>query len=583
MTDQERAMRDLPTEALAATIVDFNDRLPQERHQYEVFRLAEAEFCSRSDRRDHYRALLEGLLKWGIRHPDVLHLYIRLFLGYDLPRHAYCKKRGHVAPFSFVRDVFFEQVRSAIAFANRTGGKTMSVAILNHLNMMFKPYCEIVSAGAILDQANKAYQYFTEFHLGNELLNERLVKEPTRSYSVYKNLSSLKVITGSMASFNGPHPNKVNLDEVELMDWDVLQQGMSMAMTTDDPETGRPIEAQLVMSSTRKYDTGTMQRLLDLAKADTRKRGGFKIYEWCALEVLERCARKCKKDPYYGDCPVYGSSCRGRAHHCRGWYKIDDFIDKTIMLDKDVLDREWFNLKPSRQLYVYGDYWRREKHVIPPREFGQGHIEYIGSIDFGATQPHPFVFKIYACDCTDFKREIEEAESPNDVIRAKIAYYTVYEYRSGGGTLEVHAAKIKAHSRWTPAMPIWADPSAKQERVDLEEIHGIPTYPAINAVEAGISNVKTHLQFSGGRAHYYIFEGYLDCDDSELIGSDVEFERYKYRRFKDGKVNRKEPEPINDHGMDCDRYAISSSIPYFREKFTPLYEDVEEDGYWFGR
>ena len=578
--DYQKIIQDAPTDVLAEGIVQYNDELPiLDKRKTQLFLLSIKEFKTRIDKADHYTKLLGGLQQWGIRHPEILHLYISLFLGYDIPRKSFCRKAGHVAPFTLISDMYFERVRNAIAFANRTGGKTLNTAILNHLDMMFKGGCEIVSAGAIKDQASKAYKYFVEFHQRNEILNDQLSKEPTLSYSEYRNMSMLQVITGSIAGMNGPHPQKARLDEVELMDWDVLQQGFSMPVSKVSHTTGMPIDAQLLMSSTRKYESGTMQRLLDLAKKDTRDRGGFKVYQWCLWEILQKCNRKCKKDPYYGNCPVY-EICEGRAHLCEGFYTIDDFIDKATLLDRDTFDAEWLNKRPSRQIFVYGDYWNEKIHVIKPKEL-IGDIEYVAGIDFGSSPGHDFVYKVYAADCTAFKREVEELEFEDETIRAKITFYLVYEYRSGKNTTEEHAIKIKESPRWKPDLPIFADPSAKQQRIDLEDLYGIATMEAINAVETGIYNVRGHLQIIGGQAHYYIFEDYLDCSDTDLVGTAGEFDLYKFRRFRDGKINRKEPEPINDHGMDVDRYVISSSIPYFREKFQPVFETVDEEGYWF--
>ena len=64
-----------------------------------------------------------------------------------------------------------------------------------------------------------------------------------------------------------------------------------------------------------------------------------------------------------------------------------------------------------------------------------------------------------------------------------------------------------------------------------------------------------------------------------MMGSVGEFEAYKYTRTKDGKPNKKEPQKMYDHGMDVDRYVISSSIPYFKEQFMPLYEEIEGE-FW---
>ena len=582
-------MPDKHVESCVLTIIDVNNRYdinnpPPAQHK-KYLRGAIADFLAEEKkvRLMYHQQLMDGLTEKSIRLPDVLHFYILEFLGFDIPRKNFCKT--HVSPFKFINDMYFELVRNSIAFANRTGGKTTNTAILNQLDMAFKPGCEIASAGATKDQASRCYKYFTGFHNKDTSISGLLIKEPTRSITEYKNESICEIITGSVKGLNSPHPNKARIDEVELMEWDVLQEGLSMAMITKSPVTGLDIMSQNCFSSTRKVESGTMQRLLDLARNEKRKVGGFKVYQWCIWEVLEKCHRECLKDAQFGDCPIV-DICKGRAKKCSGFYKVDDFIDKCILLDKDTLDAQWFNLKPSRQVLVYGEYYKKEKHLITRDAFKKKiegrEIEEIGGIDFGTSGNHPFVYKHYVCDVTDFKREVEEALDPDGIVRSKIIYYLVYEYRSGAATMEVHSEKIKTAPGWSPNVPIWADPSAKQQRIDMEEIYGIYTLEADNAVLSGIDKVRSHLQLSGSNAHYYIVDDYLDCMDDQLIGSNLEFEKYRYRRLKDGKVNREEPEPINDHGMDIDRYVISSSIPYFREVFMPIWESIDEGGYWFG-
>lgn len=561
------------TEALANGILKYNN-LPTPQQNKAGIRLKVnqlmKQFEAREDKNNWLSMFLSELVKQGgPTHPDILHFYIKIYLGYNIPRKKVCV--DHCAPFTFVSDMFFEKVRNSIAFANRTGGKTLNIALLNQCDMTFKEECEIASAGSTKDQAAKMFQYFSRFHNRNQILYNLYAREPIKAYSEYKNLSTIEIVTGSLKGLNSKHPQKLRLDEVELMDWEVLQEGFSM------PESSDAIMAQGCFSSTRKYESGTMQKLLDLAesqKGDGRK--SFKIYNWCIWEALEKCNRDCKNDPKFGRCPII-EVCAGKAKGCNGFYRIDDFIDKTILLDKDVLEAQWLNKRPSRQIYVYGDYWDRSIHFIPRKEL-RGEIHTIGSIDFGSSPGHPFVFQIYKCDCTDFKKAVERTE-PDEVIREKVKYYLSYEYRSGRDTLEGHADRIKSARGYEVNMPIFADPSASQEKIDLDEIYGISTYDADNAVEAGIEKVRSHLQLYRGQASYYIFDDYLDCNENELIGTDVEFDRYKYKRTKEGQINKKEPLKADDHGMDCNRYAISSSMVYFREMFTPTYESMDSD-FW---
>ena len=127
-------------------------------------------------RRNCHPPLFKVLQKYGIKDEEILWWYIWEFLGFKIPKIATCEKHNndhdkfdypHVAPFDYVKDMFFENVGDSIAFANRTGGKTSNVAILNHLDMLFKEDCEVASAGSTLDQAQKVYGYFTRFHKYN--------------------------------------------------------------------------------------------------------------------------------------------------------------------------------------------------------------------------------------------------------------------------------------------------------------------------------------------------------------------------------------------------------------------------------
>lgn len=733
MNDFEKRLKRISTEALAEEIVkvsklqwkQFNPKIRQK------LGFIVNEFLSREEiHTENYELIFNTLVEHGVNHPDILHFYIKCFLGFDIPRRRFC--REHTSPFKLICDLFFEQVRNAIAFANRTGGKTLATAILNHLDMTFKPGCEIASCGATKDQASKCYRYFTDFHNRNAYLAELLLKDPTRNSSVYTNGSILEVITGSIKGLNAPHPNKARIDEVELMDWEVLQEGLSMSVTGRSEVTGKPIMAQNVFScitaetliltdlgyirvddllkefeqgrkakvktfdfeqgkftfnkitniwqskredvltleylinkyddkyltetiratadhlfcniyfhfgnggckyqwveledllpgdlllandtiaivkeikkdkledvfdieveknhnfiannlvihnSTRKYEAGTFQRLLDKAKSDKRVKGGFRIYSWCIWDILQQCTRKCQGDRSYGDCVIY-EVCQGRAHNCSGFYYIDDFIDKASTLDKDTLDAQWFNKKPSSQLYVYGDFWEVDAHRISRIDLSGRFVIPIGAIDFGASPGHPFVYKEYLCDVTNFKKAVEELSDPNEIVKEKIKIYISYEYRSGEATIDQHSRRIKNAPNYYNGMPIFADPSAKQERVDLEETYGILTEPAINAIESGIDGVRRHLQKMGGGPYLFYFEDYYD-GDPKLDDSIEEYRKYKYRKTPDGRPNKKSPEQINDHGMDCDRYVINSIYPYFRELFTPEEEEIEEDGYWF--
>ena len=77
---------------------------------------------------------------------------------------------------------------------------------------------------------------------------------------------------------NSPHPVKAQLDEVELIDWAVLQEALNMAASMHG------YTAATRLTSTRKYSTGTMQKIID--EADKK---GFRIYKWNIWDTVEPC------------------------------------------------------------------------------------------------------------------------------------------------------------------------------------------------------------------------------------------------------------------------------------------------------
>lgn len=544
-------------------------------------------------RRDEcHPALFDVLRECGIRDDEVLWWYIWEFLGYRIPRTSVCRLYNpdhdkfdypHCAPFDYVSDMFFDVVGDSIAFANRTGGKTSNVAILNHLDMAFKPLCEVGSAGATLVQGDKVYGYFTGFHK-HPTLATLLEKDPTKSKTLYRNGSFQEVVTGSVKGFNSPHPQKARVDEVELIEWDVLQEAFSMVMT----KAG--IKGQLTLLSTRKWDTGSFQRLLDESE-----RMGMKVYCWCIYEVLQRCTRLCEDDPEHGTCPIV-DECGGIAHHCGGFYDLDDWIRKSKILGKETKVAQWFNRKPSRDILVYGEEWKEEVHYrewkeVEP-ELGPDRIV-MSAIDFGSSPGHDFVYQKSWVDYSDLLRALEELE-PGKELYYKLKFFVFYEYRAGRGTMAYHSARIKDSPEYREGEVIFADPSAKQARIDLMETYKIDTYAAVNEVVDGIDSVRNHLEVyrdyaDGGRekSNLYIVKGYLDKfeetggseDRRGLLGTHEEFDRYKYPKQQDGKVVRKIPVSINDHGLDCIRYNVHTAYGIIMDLVVPVEDDVE-GGYW---
>jgi hypothetical protein len=453
---------------------------------------------------------------------------------------------GHKAPFDFFSDLFFERVKNALGFANRNGGKTRGIAILNHLDLVFKVSCEIASAGAVLDQAEKCYRYFREFNESKwcEDLAERYFKATGRKFIVksiqswteYGTGSTLEVITGSEKGMRSPHPHKARIDEIDLMEWSVLQTGLSMARSEGS------IRGQNTFTSTRQLQNGPMQRLLDSAEAK-----GISVYEWNIWETVEKCPRRCFQDPEHGDCPIY-VYCKGKAHHCEGFYSIDDFIDKVRLIDRDTFETEWENKKPAKHRLVYNNF-DNTRHVMTPERLakltGYNHPSRfwtrIGGLDFGSAPGHPFVY-------------LKLAQLPTG------QFIVFHEYVAEQRLLRDHAAAIKSSPFWSPSEYIYSDWDA-QDRLELLN-HGVRTREAKKDVLTGIDYVRELLSGYPPHCDPQLYVWY-EC--SNVIS---EFGAYSWPVTPDGKPDRTgNPKKEHDHCMDALRYALYSQKTSSRSKY----------------
>lgn len=497
----------------------------------------------------------KGLFKNKPKTDDELWEFI--WLAYKVKISRKVITPGHRSPFEFVSDVFFERVKNALAFASRSAGKTYSVAIMNHLDMLFKPGCEIASAGAVRDQADKCYRYFSEFcqfpwfkdmsERYKSITGDDFVDRTIKTITVFANGSRMEIITGTEKGLRGPHPHKARIDEIDLMDWEVLQTGLSMA------KSSKGIRGQNVFFSTRQFQHGSMQRMLDTASEK-----GIDVYQWNVWEILERCPRRCENDPVHGTCPIYGF-CQGKAHRCDGFFPIDDFVDKVRVLDRVAFETEWLNSRPSKHKLVYGEF-DNARHVMTPARLQkltgfsnpqQLSWRRISGLDFGSSPGHPFVY-------------LKLCQIPNSH-----AWMVFYEYVAEQRLIRDHALSIKRSPLYVSSEPIFADWDA-QDRLELraEQVATRAAVKGHDTVCMGIDYITSLLQ------------GYLPAETPmlyiwhECTYTIKEFGMYQWPVRADGKPDRTGvPEKDNDHAMDALRYALYSfkqrGVTKYRTRTVP--------------
>ena len=415
---------------------------------------------------------------------------------------------------------------------------TWNTAILNFCDMFFKPGCEVAHGGAVKNQAKRCYKYFLDFldkdwfkdfcERYREVTGREFIKKYTQEETIFDNGSLQEIIVATEKGLRSPHPHKMRLDEIDLIEWDVLQTGMSAVKSSE--KEGRKIRGQHVFTSTRQNEAGSMQRLLDTADEK-----GVVIYEWNIWEVVEKCERRCENDPVYGTCPIY-AYCQGRAHYSDGFYPIEDFIDKARVLDEETFEVEWENKRPHRNRLVYSMF-DNTKHVLDQKglyELTGSYVidptwQRVSGIDFGASPGHPFAY-------------VKLAQVPTG------EWIIFHDYKEEQRLLRDHARAIKESPFYKPNELAYSD-WARQERLELQH-HGVRTRKADKDVMSGIDYVRELL--SGYPPHFkpqlYVM---AHCKDTI-----EEFGMYQFRVGQDGKPIREEPLKIWDHLMDSVRYAL---------------------------
>jgi hypothetical protein len=252
----------------------------------------------------------------GPQTDDELHLWVKQNLLVDIPRVAVCP--DHIAPFTFLADLYFERTSAGLALANRGGSKTFIVACLHFLNSTYKPGCESMSFGATEGQGQRCYQHIEDWCFKRDeetgrrtnVVKDFIQDKPLKSHTVWKTGSRVEVVAGSENAVSGPHPAKAHADEIDMMEEPVWNQSRGMAVSL--PAKGPlptfmahfhgVIPPQDIATSTRNSTKGRMQSILDEIFADI-KAGDipqFDVYVWCIWETIQevpncQCAPKAER------------------------------------------------------------------------------------------------------------------------------------------------------------------------------------------------------------------------------------------------------------------------------------------------
>jgi hypothetical protein len=322
---------------------------------------------------------IRALLKEIVRRKDKegLHVFIKAVFGTHVPNVVIVP--GHDSPFDFVADFMFDVFTSALVLANRSGGKTMDFAILDALSVFLHDDIEVDTVAAIEPQAKRCYGYFQDYMTKIPAFAWYVVSM-TMGQTLTKTGCKMQVLTGTVSGVNSPHGQFVFIDEIDLMDWPILQQAFSMA------QGKRDIPSKTVLTSTRKYKAGAMQRMIN-----EHKKRGMKFYQWNIWEVVEALplGDQALMDRIY---EVFGDELPENIHKANGYYKWTDLIDKKLQLDDETWQSEWLCEKPGLEGVIYAKSFSDDRNIISKDwtpKGKRGHI-YL-SEDFGYSDDHPDV------------------------------------------------------------------------------------------------------------------------------------------------------------------------------------------------
>lgn len=197
-----------------------------------------------------------------------------LTLGLRFPSQSVCP--GHSNPFAAICDAFFARSPVVVWKASRAfGGKTNAMGALAFAEAVTLR-ASVSLLGGSGEQATRVHEYLQDFWRLPSAPTGLLRSDPSgrRTTLVWGN--KVNALMASMAAVSGPHPQRLRIDEVDLVDLKLLDQALGQPMDKDD------VEKNVVLSSAHYEADGTLTEVLKRAKEK-----GWIIHEWCYRECLE--------------------------------------------------------------------------------------------------------------------------------------------------------------------------------------------------------------------------------------------------------------------------------------------------------
>ncbi len=480
--------------------------------------------------------------------------YIKLNFGVEIPRVAICK--NHDAPFDFIYAAFMSLYSMIVALANRSGGKTFDFAILSVLDSIANNKCESSNMGAIESQAIRCYRYITQFVNNNSDFTKLRNGVSTMTRSKFINDSTIEVLVATIAGTNSPHGQKNKIDEVELINWFILQQALSISQTKEG------VKAVTVMGSTRKFSHGPMQRLIDAHKAH--------LFQWCCWDVMELWP---KDESFQKEIRrTFGDLLPSNVEQCDGFYKWTDLIDKFNVLDRETFETEWMCQKPESSGLIFpkfDDILNLDKSFVLDKTKQIQIWE-----DFGYAKDHPDAIAFAQVDLermtfTVFDELYLYYKPTKEIIIAVIQKLKEHGLIDEGLTTdESELYNLKNFAEYFTQINGWVPDYHGLTEIEDRNSMGCPMLPKVTDDDVPES-AKLYLIENG----IPLVRKFVD-ERRCKITPNIKFYRsdmmsYSRKRLPDGTYSDK-AEKKNDHAFDLSHYGVIRNWPTLT--YAPLVE-----------
>lgn len=462
-------------------------------------------------------------------------MFIKTQFGLTIPRHSVCP--DHDAPFDFVYHSFMGLTKVVLAMANRSGGKTQNFAVLSLLDSLANDNCESANLGAIQAQANRCYRYMQNIVNGSQVFRGFTKGDGNIKRREFMNRSSIEVLVATMTGVNSPHPQKLKMDEVELISWNILQEALSMVQSKGD------VKGVTVLGSTRKFATGPMQKLLEQGSGR-----GMKIFSWCILETMEPFPDNPALPNYNPSLAndirtVMGADLPANTGAFSGYYKWEDFLEKYQTLDRDVLDIQWFCKKPDLTALIYSRF-DDQRNIEENFKLDLNQQTYIFE-DFGNSKDHPDVMLF--------------AQHNPDTNTVTVFDELYLANMSSTQMVEEAKKKLLSHSMTVDQLTGWIPDHHMLTQVIDRRNMGLPI---LDKVDDSVMPNPDRVYLIENGVHLvrkFIDEGWFkitpNCQQLR-----AEFMSYSRKRKPNGEYSD-DPKKENDHGPDAVRYGLVKLFP----------------------